>query len=178
MKVFNDLVLQLYLGGLMSLLFAVTIVWVKQALKRSFERTRLKDLAMNNPEEVGDIEAKLNDSYDFRKINFFEELVIWGVQPLFIIAFINLFTISGELEIIIAFLFVIFTLCHEFDFADRFSKSIFYAIVIIALWIVTFFVFSIRTNQKDINEKTIIENKNKADSILRVNPSLPKGLNK
>lgn len=151
---FNDTIFQLYLGGLFSLLLAVTIVYVKQFYKRSIERKRLEQAAQDNAFAVGDIDANLDDSFEFQKPNFGQQLVVWGIQPLFIICFINLFAMSGEPELIIAFAFLIFTIFHEFIFAERYSKNIRYQLIIIVFWLATFFIFSYRTSKQDALKKT------------------------
>lgn len=54
----------LFLGGFFSLVLSVSIIFAKQEYKRSLEREKLKKVAEKTPETVGDIESKLNDSFD------------------------------------------------------------------------------------------------------------------
>ena len=161
-NLYNHTVFLLYLGGVFSLLLTVSIVYVKQIQKRNIERKRLEQVKQFKPEEIGDIEAKLNDSFDFRFPIFLHEITIWGIQPLFIIAFVNLFTGTGEGEIIIAFLLVILTLFHEFHFADKFSNNRWYQSFVIFIWVVTFVIISFRTNK--IEEK-IKDDKQKLEQL-------------
>lgn len=162
-SIFNHTIFQLYLGGIFSLLLTVTIVFVKQIQKRNIERKRLEQIRQYKPEEVGDIDAKLNDSFDFRFPIFFQEVTIWGVQPLFIISFVYLFTATGDIEIIIAFFLVILTLLHEFYLADKFSNKLVYQLFVILIWLTTFFVISYRTNK--VEEKNSFENMKKSLQI-------------
>lgn len=152
---YNHSVFLLYLGGIFSLLLTVAIVYVKQIQKRNIERKRLEQVKHFKPEEVGDVEANLDDSIDFRFPVFLQEITVWGIQPLFIIAFVNLFTGTGEVEIIIVFLLVILTLFHEFHFSDKFSNKGFYQFFVIFIWVITFMLISFRTNK--IEEKTKID---------------------
>lgn len=142
----NNDVLLLFLGGLFSLVLSVIIIIAKQEHKRSIERERLKVVQQQTPEEVGDIEAKLNDSFEFRKFNFGELLTVWGLQPLFIICFVNLFTAQGAIEVVIAFLLTIFIILHEFWTSNQYSKNGWYQFFILILWVGLFFTISYRDN--------------------------------
>jgi|GEM_PF-1105304 len=152
---YNETVFQLYAGGLFSLMLAIAIVFVKQIQKRSIEKKRLEQEALDRPEEVGDIDQKLNDSFEYKFPDIMEQLVIWGIQPLAIICFINLFTVHGDVDIIIAFLFIIYIFFHEFYLGENFAKRNFYQWIVIALWLVTFLLISIRTNQKEADDKAL-----------------------
>ncbi len=136
----------LFLGGIFSLILTVIIIFVKQEYKRHLRREELKGQAKVAPDAVGDIEAKLNDSYEYRKLDFFELLTVWGLQPLFIISFINLFYKPNTIEIILAFLLVVFTILHEFWSGVEFSKKIGYQITVLAFWMLLFVLISYRMN--------------------------------
>ena len=148
----------LFLGGLFSLVLTVVVIIAKQEYKRSIERERLKIIQQQNPEAVGDIEAKLNDSFEFRKFNLFELFTVWGLQPLFIICFVNLFTAQGAIEVVIAFSLTIFIILHEFWTANQYSKNALYQFWILILWIGLFFTISYRDNvlKQPDKEKTEI----------------------
>lgn len=146
---YNHIVFLLFLGGLFSLFLTVTIIFLKQSYKRDIERKRLEDIKRYRPEEVGDVEAKLNDSIEFQKVNFLQELCIWSIQPLLIISFASLFSQSSEIEIIGAFILILLTMLHEFSFANRFSKNIFYQLFIFLIWIVFFCMISYKANEKE-----------------------------
>lgn len=158
-KFYNHIVFLLYLGGVFSLALTVAVVFLRQIHKRSIEKKRLEQIMNFKPEEVGDIDAKLDDSFEFRFPALMQEIAIWGIQPLFIICFVNLFSIAGETEICIAFTLVIITLFHEFYLSDKYSKKKFYQILVIALWLITFLIFSYRTNiseeAKSINSSNV-----------------------
>ena len=148
----------LFLGGIFSLILTVIIIIAKQEYKRHLERERLTAAKQKDPEAVGDIEAKLNDSYEFRRFNFFELLTQWGLQPLFIISFINLFYSPSTIEIIIAFALTVFVILHEFWSGVQFSNKRPYQILIHVLWLGLFLLFSYRANtmttDRDKNQQT------------------------
>lgn len=153
----------LFLGGLFSLVLSVIIIIAKQEHKRSIERERLKVVQQQNPEAVGDIEAKLNDSFEFRKFDFCELSTVWGLQPLFIICFVNLFSAQGTIEVIIAFALTIFIILHEFWTGNQYSKNGWYMFFILVLWVGLFFTISYRDNilkqqKKAKTEQTNISN--------------------
>jgi hypothetical protein len=159
----NNDVFLLFLGGLFSLVLSVIIIIAKQEHKRSIERERLKVVQQQNPEAVGDIEAKLNDSFEFRKFDFWELLTVWGLQPLFIICFVNLFSAQGTIEVIIAFALTIFIILHEFWTGNQYSKNRWYQFFILVLWVGLFFTFSYRDNilkqqEKAKTEQTTLDN--------------------
>lgn len=162
-QLYNHDVFLLFIGGVFSLVLTVAIVFLKQIHKRSIERKRLEEQKKFRPEEIGDIDAKLNDSTDFKNPNLFQELTLWGIQPLLIISFASLFSHSSEIEIIIAFSLIILTLFHEFHLADQFSKNGYYQWFILLLWVFVFFIISYKINQKQsispnqTNKNTAVE---------------------
>ena len=143
----NYTVFLLFLGGFFSLLLTVIIIISKQEHKRNNERERLNKISVHNPESVGDVEAKLNDSFEYRKPNVMELFTIWGLQPLFIVCFVNLFSIQDTIEVIIAFILTIFIILHEFWTSNQYSKYKAYQFLIIGIWIILFFFISYRTNK-------------------------------
>jgi hypothetical protein len=149
----NYTVFLLFLGGLFSLVLSVIIIIAKQEHRRSIERGRLEAVKQKDPELVGDIEAKLNDSFEFRKFDFGELLTIWSLQPLLIICFVNLFSAQGTVEVIITFALTIFIILHEFWTSNQFSKSRWYQFLIFILWIILFFTISYRDNILNGNQK-------------------------
>lgn len=150
--IFNKSIFLLFLGGLFSLILSVVIIWLKQQHKRDVERVRLETIKEKNPEEVGDVNAKLDDSYEFRKFYIPELFAIWGLQPLFITCYVNLFTSYGILETCITFILFILILIHEFSTSLKYSKNLKYQIFILALWIISFFTISYRVNSLENNE--------------------------
>lgn len=59
-----------------------------------------------------------------------------------------------------AFLFVIYIFFHEFYLGESYGKSRAYQWVIIGLWVVTFLLISVRTNQKEADDKALELQKN------------------
>ncbi len=161
----NYNVFLLFLGGIFSLILSVIVIIAKQEYKRTIERERLKAVQQQNPEAVGDIESKLNDSFEFRKFNFRNLLTIWGLQPLFIICFVNLFSVQGTIEVIIAFALTILIILHEFWISNQYSKNGWYQFFILLLWIGLFFTIGYRDNiykqqEKIKTEQTTIDKNN------------------
>lgn len=148
MKFYNEKILLLFIGGLFSLLLPVIIICAKQFYKRRIERQRLEIEFKIRPEVVGDIEAKLDDSNDFKKPNFFGLLAQWGIQPLLIISFVSLFDQNSHVEIIGAFVLVLWTIIHEFDLSDSYSKNKYYQLIILVVWVLLFGLISYKANIK------------------------------
>ncbi|MGZ4041648.1 MAG: hypothetical protein ACXVNM_01180 [Bacteroidia bacterium] len=166
---YNHETFLLFLGGVFSLILTVIIIFAKQEYKRGIKRAELETQKKIQPEAVGDIETKLNDSYEYRKINFLELLALWGLQPLFIISFINLFYQPSTLEIILAFSLVVFTILHEFWSGIKYSSNGFYQTILVFFWIGLFLLISYRTNKVEAlkNQKPIENVKPSSDSLSR-----------
>jgi hypothetical protein len=168
-KLFNLDTLLLFLGGLFSLFLTVVIIYSRQEFKRGQEKGRLEKEKKDNPESVGDIEQKLNDSYKFRKISFLEELTIYGLQPLFIISFVNLFNRPIMImDVVITFVLIVFIIMHEFWAASRNSTKKWYQILIICSWITLFIFISIKSNQNGNNSIAFIDPQNQQELIKEV----------
>ncbi|MES2006314.1 MAG: hypothetical protein V4450_17480 [Bacteroidota bacterium] len=148
-QVFNTHIWFLFIGGLFSLLLTIVILIARQEHKRYIERGRLEEARRANPEGVGDIEAKLDDTPSFRSIDIPAETTKWGIQPLLIISFISLFDQSSTLEIICAFCLVLVTILHEFYLADRFASNMRYQIFIGILWLFFFCMLSYKANDRE-----------------------------
>lgn len=142
----------LFFGGICSFILPVSIIFAIHQFKRNGERERLTKLKEKDPEAIGDIEAKLNDSYDFKPLNFLELLTIYALQPLFIISFINLFYSPTAIETISVFFLIVLIIQHELWSAKRHSKNIFYQLLIFALWIALFLIISNKAN--NLNQET------------------------
>ncbi len=169
---YNHKIFLLFIGGLFSLLLTIAVIYIKQLTKRETERKRLEEEKRFQPEAVGDIDAKLEDSVEFKKPNIFQELTKWGIQPLLIISFISLFEQATEVEIIGTFFLVILTLFHEFYLAEKFSIASKYQFTILAIWIFFFFLLSYKTNIRQEKQATSVINTKKYHSFLAVHYSV------
>ncbi len=162
---YNHETFLLFLGGICSVLLAVVIIFGKQEYKRALKRDELKLEAKekNQSATAEDIEAKLNDSYEFRRIDFFEKLTQWGLQPLFIISFINLFSKPNVYELLLTFVLMLFTISHELWSSIQFSKKKAYQILLLSSWVVLFMLISYRTNhlQKQVMQQSTEQTKEK-----------------
>ena len=144
--IYNHETFLLFLGGIFTLLLPVGIIFATREMKRNNERERLKVIQDQEPEAVGDIEAKLKDSYEFRRLNLLHLITEYALQPLFIISFINLFYSPSTFEIIIVFILVLFIIQHELWSAKLYSGNIYYQLLMFVLWIGLFFIISYKTN--------------------------------
>lgn len=167
---YNHKIFLLFIGGIISLALTITIICVKQLYKRELERKRLEDEKKIRPEEVGDIEAKLNDSPNFKKPNIFEEVVNWSIQPLLIISFLRLFDQSSEGQILATFFLVILTFIHEFYSGEKYSKKGPYQLFIFSLWLFLFFFFSHKANVPENDDKVKKQNSGVTHSNKQVTP--------
>lgn len=158
-QLFNFQVFLAYLGGVFSLILPVVIIISKKEYKRQLERDRLKPLKEKDPESVGDIEAKLDDSFEYKKESFSKLFTEWGLQPLLIISFVNLLTDSGIIEVTLTFFLTLFIILHEFTWAIRFSSKKAYQTVIFLTWIVSFFAMSYRINNSQKKDPNFISQK-------------------
>lgn len=111
-RFYSEHVFLLFLGGVFTPILGATIVFLKEVNKRDNEKNRLEELAQKDPEGIGDIEEKLNDSGS-QKPNFFEILTAWGVQPLLIVSFASLFERNSVIEVAATFFLIIVILFHE-----------------------------------------------------------------
>jgi hypothetical protein len=144
---FNHEVLLIFLGGLLTLFLTVILVFGKQAFKRELERGRLKANYKSDPDASNKIEAKLDDSYEFRKLNFIELLAEHGLQPLCIISFISFFYPSRTLETFFAVAVVFFTILHELWSGKRYSGSFWYQLLLGVCWLSLFALISFNANE-------------------------------
>ena len=144
--VFNLEIFFLFIGGAFALFLTVTIIYSKQEFKRNIERNRLKLLKSQDAEQVGDIEEKLDQSYEFNKLNYGHLLVNFGLQPLFIIGFVNLFNNQGIIEIIIVFILIIWTITHELWASAKYSEKFAYQFLLLIVWLLLFLFMSYQMN--------------------------------
>lgn len=139
------------------MLLTASVIFLKQKYKRAIQRERYKAEAQANPEAIGDVEAKLNDTHGYENPNLLEEMAVWGMQPLLIISFASLFNQSSELEIICMFLLIILILFHEFYLSALYSKQWAYQLLVLIIWIFFFGMISSKANNKK-KEKDPVSN--------------------
>ena len=167
-NIYNTEVAYLFLGGFFSLVLSVVIIYVKQEHKREIKRADLAEIKKRDPESVGDIEEYLNDSYDYKKTNFFELLTIFGLQPLFIICLANLISFQvllGVTGVTIVFVLLIFIFLHEFSWSVKYSSKNIYKFSMLVSWILLFIILSIVVNhnvkiREDANNQQVLTSEN------------------
>lgn len=167
MYLYNETVFLSFIGGICSLILTVVVLFIKQNQKRKTGRELFKERYRNNP-EIGDIETKLNESTEYKKPIVSVLFVEWGLQPLYIIAFIGLTNHTSLLEIFFVFALTIIVLLHEFVWEQNFSDKPFYKFFVILLWVIFYFLLTVEANKKDtIKHELEISNRtlNKADSL-------------
>jgi len=143
--IYNHDTFLLFLGGFFSLILPVFIAIAKRQYARRLEKDRLEKQKKIDPESVGNIEAKLDD-FGYKKIDFFAKMTEWGLQPLFIICFVNLFNSQGVIEVTIVFALILFMLLHEFWTGNEYSEKIGYQLLMLGCWIGLFFLISFCVN--------------------------------
>jgi hypothetical protein len=149
---YNHAVFLLFIGGLFSLLLTASVVFLKQKYRRAMGRQRFEGELQINPEAVGDVEAKLNDTKGYENPDLLQELAVWGMQPLLIITFASLFNRCSEIEIISTFLLIILILFHEFYLSDLYSNKWFYQLIILGIWLFFFGMISYKSNTAESHE--------------------------
>lgn len=162
--IYNFKTLIFFLGGICTFFLPVIIKISYREVERKIERKKLTVLKQTQPEIVGDVEEKLNNSSGFERINFFESITFYALQPLFIISFINLFDLPSPFEIMMVFILLLFIIVHEFWSGELFSKRRFYQFIIIAFWLTLYLMICHRENIKEINLQGKIETHKLIDS--------------
>lgn len=149
---YNHSVFLVYLGGLFSLILTVAIIFIKDNMRREAQRKYYNKIKESRPDEVGDIEAKLDDD-GFKSPSIFRIVTTWGIQPLLILWFLSLFSLQGELVVSVVFFLLVLTLLHEFYMDERYSSKRLYQLFILAVWVITFFINSYITNLVEQQKK-------------------------
>lgn len=143
---FNHTIFLSYLGALFSWAFTVVIIFIKKQAERNNRREVLLNIKKYSPEEIGDIDEKLNND-GFKVPDIFQIITMWGVQPLFILCFLNFFTLPKDGVGFINCILIIITILHEFYWADKLSDKWYYQLLIIVLWASTFMINNYLANR-------------------------------
>ncbi|WP_333624301.1 hypothetical protein [Sphingobacterium siyangense] len=123
-----------YIGGVISILLTVLIVFSKHYYKRQLIRNQNKD----NP-NIGDIEVWLDEQVDSKRLNFFAVMAEWSLQPLFIICLTNI-PAGRLLSTIIICGIVLMMIAHEFILSDLYANKLWYQISLLAIWTIYYFL--------------------------------------
>lgn len=123
----------LFVGGIFSILLPVVIIIGKQGYKRQQKR---EELEQNNT--VGNIEEWLNDSYEYKRTNFFQLLTEWSLQPLFIISITNLIDNSNFINVLLTFSLVLLIFLHELWMSKRHSDKGIYQFFMFSVWLLAY----------------------------------------
>ncbi len=158
---FRDNIIYLFFGAIFSILLPTVIVYSKRELLRLNKKKELQEDAQ--PEKYGDLNAYLNDSYYYKKINFVNYLIEQAIQPLFILCLFELFTNNSTASVILLVILIIVMILHELFAAEVNSGKFIYRFFIVMLWIIAFGVYSyIPSKSKNVTSKIItitIDNK-------------------
>lgn len=149
---YNYTVALAFLGSLIALALPVAIIYVKQWNRRDEKKKQLEIEKQYRPQQIGDIDAWLDDSVDYQKPNVFQIATVLGLQPLLIMGFVSLFTQTSAVESFTVSVLVVWAFVHEFRLADHSSKKIGYQLLMLLGWVMLFCILSYRTN---IHEKNV-----------------------
>ncbi|KAF2340800.1 hypothetical protein [Flavobacterium tistrianum] len=151
MLYYNEEILFLFLGGIFSVILPSIITFSKRELLRINKK---KELLAENSERYGDIDAYLDDTIQYKRINLFNYLIEQAIQPLFIVCLFNLFTYYGKIEIFLVIVLIIVMILHELFAAEVYSGKKIYRFFIIALWLISYLVFSFKSSDKQKNNES------------------------
>ena len=162
MIVFTEQILYLFLSSLLSILLPAVILFSKRELLRLNKK---RELANENSEIYGDLDAYLEDFTQYKKFSIVNYLTEQGIQPLFIICLFNLFNNDNNAEVYLLITLIIIMLLHELFAGEVYSGKTIYRFFILAIWIISFLVFSMkitpqRKDNNTKNEKVVIRNQN------------------
>jgi hypothetical protein len=138
----------LFLGAILTLLLTIVVIYLRSDHKAKIERGKLEASQKIAPERVGDIDESLKN-VGLGPFNFFEELTKISIRPLLMLICTYVFiqnTHTGIFPFIVVFFAFILVIAHEFKFADDFSSSWRYQIIVLFIWIITFLILSVKKN--------------------------------
>ena len=139
MFVYKEDIVFLFFGGIFSILLPSVIVYSKRELLRINKK---KELQEENPEVYGDLDAFLDDSVHYKRINFLDHIIEQAIQPLFIICLFEVFKQNETEEVLLLVCLVIVMFLHELFAAEIYAGKRIYRIFIVILWIVAFTTYS------------------------------------
>lgn len=129
---YNHDIAILFIGGVCAWFLAATIDTIKNVQRLNKIGHKPSDKKAHKISSVlPDIRKSLADS---------------GIQPLLIVTFVNLLDDPNELNVIGVFCLVIFIMFHAFYLSDKYSRNLFYQLIILALWGAYFFFISYSAN--------------------------------
>ena len=156
------------LGGVFSWVLISVIRFIKQNLKHNFEKQSIqKRINEDNSlaERYGDIESFLNDSFEYRKSNFINELSLNGLRPLIVLGFAFLFNGSNPITTILLFIILIFFCIHEFLYAEKLKSNNCYRAAIVAIWIIFSCNILFNNSSEPLSDSEKTENTNNKDNL-------------
>lgn len=158
MLYFNNEIFVLFLGGIFSVLLPSVLTVSKRELLRLNKKKEL--MAAENPERYGDLDAYLDETTQYKRINFLNYLVEQAIQPLFIVCLFNLFTYNGKAEIFLIVVLIIIMILHELFAAEIYSGKKIYRMFIVCLWIISYLIFSYKSSENITEKSTVIRTTN------------------
>jgi len=125
-------------GGVFSLFLAAVLIYCKQNIKHKQEKDSILRNIQLAPElrnYYGDVDEYLKNQHQFRQLFFWEEITINSLRPLYIMAFVNLFSSNTIIAVFFAFAITILSFAHELILADKYRNYWLYRVIIFSGWV-------------------------------------------
>lgn len=155
--IYNNSILLQFIGAIFSIILTVTVIYIKRENERN-SRRQYYETANQNTNILGDINIKIDE--ELPSESYIKLMTMWGLQPLLLLVLLS-FIDNHNIYLKICWFFglLIFTLLHEFLTALKYSDKTKYQILMLSIWVITFWVLSLEKNQSII-ESSKHERKN------------------
>lgn len=155
--IYNNSILLQFIGAIFSIILTVTVIFIKRENERN-SRREYYETANQNTDILGDINIKIDE--ELPSESYIKLMTMWGLQPLLLLVLLS-FIDNHNIYPKICWFFglLIFTLLHEFLTALKYSDKTKYQILMLIIWVITFWVLSLEKNQSVI-ESSKHERKN------------------
>lgn len=164
---FSNSILFQFLGAVISIFLTVTIIYIKREIDRSSRRNYYQGVNQNGG-ILGDIDIKINE--ELPSESFTKLLTMWGLQPLLLLLIISFIdNHNNQFKILWFSSLLIFTLLHEFLTGLKYSNKRGYQLLMLMVWLITFFVLSY---EKNFSENLIEKNKTTEQHTITQLPPL------
>lgn len=154
-NIFNSSMLFQFFGAVISIVFTVSVIYIKREIDRSKRRNYYQGVNQNGG-ILGDIDIKLDD--ELPSENFSKLITMWGIQPLLLLLIISFAdNHNDQFKILWFSSLLIFTLFHEFLTGLKYSDRKGYQFLMLVVWIVSFCILSNEKNSSEKIDKDIIK---------------------
>ncbi|TDE05369.1 hypothetical protein [Flavobacterium hiemivividum] len=146
--IYNNSILLQFIGAIFSIILTVTVIYIKRENERN-SRREYYETANQNTDILGDITIKIDE--ELPSESYIKLMTMWGLQPLLLLVLLS-FIDNHNIYPKICWFFglLIFTLLHEFLTALKYSDKTKYQILMLIIWVITFWVLSLEKNQSVI----------------------------